>query len=86
MTAMPLDPSQDPDRYLPDPAAPTVPLDLSKDPDRFDAAAPPTGKTLPELLAESGTGQERNNLEWLVGLASVVGFLVLVSFLLSHLR
>ena len=78
---MALDPNQDPDRFLPGPQE-VGPLDPANDPDRFAI----TGKTLPELLGETESGDERNNLEWLIGLLSVIGFLVLVSFVLSHAR
>jgi hypothetical protein len=78
---MPLDPSQDPDRFVAG-REEVGPLDMSKDPDRFATS----GKTLPELLGETESGEERNNLEWLIGLVSVIGFLVIVSFVLSHAR
>jgi hypothetical protein len=57
----------------------TGPLDRSQDPDRFD----PADKTLPELLGEGAQEDERDTLTWLLGLAGVVGFLVLVSVLLQ---
>ena len=59
-------------------------LDPAQDPDRFDpAASSGRGRTLPELLAE-GAQEDRDNRTWLVGLLCVIGFLVLVSLLLSH--
>jgi hypothetical protein len=79
---MSLDPSQDPDRFVAGPSD-LGPLDPAKDPDRFASSG---GRTLPEMLGESESDEPRNNLEWLVGLVSVIGFLVLVSFVLSHAR
>ena len=57
----------------------TEPLDMSQDPDRFDTA----GKTLPELLGEGAQEDKRDNITWLIGLVSVIGFLVLVSLLVQ---
>ena len=62
-------------------------LDPAQDPDRFvkpevDPAI--SGRTLPEMLGEGAYEEKRDNLTWLIGLLSVIGFLVLVSLLLSH--
>ena len=74
---MALDPDKDPDRYdaARDEAAPAGPLDPAADPDRYRSP------TLPGLLGEGAHEDERDNLVWLVGLVSVLGFLVLVSLL-----
>ena len=74
---MALDPGQDPDRYdaARDDAPPAGPLDPAGDPDRYRSP------TLPGLLGEGAHEEERDNLVWLVGLLSVLGFLLLVSLL-----
>jgi hypothetical protein len=82
----PLDMSQDPDRFVPDPG-PAGPVDPAHDPDRYDPAKdsvrPGRGQTLPELLGEGAQEDERNNLTWLLGLLGIVAFLVLVSVLVN---
>jgi hypothetical protein len=77
----PLDMSKDPDRFVvgAEPAYPTGPLDPALDPDRFD----PADQTLPQLLGKGAYEDERDNLQWLIGLLGVLGFLVLVSLLLQ---
>ena len=85
----PLDMSKDPDRYDPDrestpepaydPAAIGGPLDMSLDPDRFHP--PGQGQTLTDLLGEGAHEDKRDNAQWAWGLISIVGFLLLVSFL-----
>jgi len=57
----------------------TEPMDMSQDPDRFD----PAGQTLPELLGDGAYEDTRDNITWLIGLACVIGFLVLVSLLIQ---
>ncbi|MGZ6793269.1 MAG: hypothetical protein ACXVFV_09990 [Mycobacteriales bacterium] len=74
----PLDPAQDPDRFVPD-AAPAGPLDPALDPDRFSTA----GRTLPELLGDGAHEDERDGMTWLFGLAGVLAFLLLVSLLVQ---
>lgn len=59
----------------------TEPLDMSKDPDRF--VAPGEGQTLPELLGEGAQEGERDSMNWLIGLAGVLGFLLLFSLLVQ---
>jgi hypothetical protein len=83
----PLDPSQDPDRFVAGPEE-RGPLDLSKDPDRFQPEEEvPTrrgrGETLTELIGDGAYEDKRDNVTWLIGLAGVIGFLVLVSLLLQ---
>ena len=76
---MSLDPAQDPDRFDPTrEPEPVGKLDPALDPDRFGA-----GSTLPELLGAGSQEEERDNLSWLVGLVTVIGFLLLVSLLLQ---
>jgi hypothetical protein len=81
----PLDPSKDPDRYAPGPQD-SGPLDLTKDPDRYqppEVTSRGRGETLTELIGDGAYEDKRDNLTWLVGLAGVIGFLVLVSLLLQ---
>jgi hypothetical protein len=52
-------------------------LDPSQDPDRFD------DQTLPELLGDGAHEDEREIVVWLLGLAAVFAFLVLVSVLIT---
>ena len=69
----------------------TGPLDPSDDPDRFRAedevpgstGRPGRGKTLPDLIGDGAHEDARDNLTWLLGLAGVIGFLVLVSLLVQ---
>ncbi len=64
------------------------PREFSKDPDRFDPAkeqsSPGQGQTLPELLG-AGAQESRDNWQWLYGLAGVLGFLLLVSVVITLL-
>jgi hypothetical protein len=80
MTTGPLDPSKDPDRFDPG-AEPEAlgPLDPALDPDRFDPKASRRSQTLPEMLGEGAFEDERNNLDWLVGLLGIVLFLAIVT-------
>jgi len=73
-----MDSSQDPDRFVPD-DEPAGSLDPAQDPDRFSTS----DRTLPELLGEGAYEDERDPMAWLVGLAAVIGFLVLVSLLVE---
>ena len=82
----PLDMSKDPDRYDPDrddvpyvAPGPVGPLDMSQDPDRY--RPPGQGQTLTDLLGEGAFEDQRDNTQWAWGLAAVVGFLLLVSWL-----
>ena len=76
---MGLDPAQDPDRFDPDREPVDVgPLDPALDPDRFD-------RTLPQLLGKGAYEEPREGMEWLVGLLGVIGFLVVVSLVISLL-
>jgi hypothetical protein len=71
-----MDPGQDPDRY--DPSRDETPvgrLDPEGDPDRFRRP------TLPGLLGEGAYEDKRDNLRWLVGLASMFAFLIAISLL-----
>ena len=75
----PLDPAGDPDRFDPQrdrAGSPPGRLDPGGDPDRFDA-------TLPALLGAGAHEDERDNWAWLLGLVCVVGFLGLVTLLMS---
>jgi hypothetical protein len=90
----PLDMSKDPDRFDPDAAGRsddpvTGPLDMSDDPDRFDPDAAVEVQrrgrhgNLVDLLGDGAQVDRRDNLTWLLGLVSVLGFLALVSLLLQ---
>lgn len=74
---MSLDPAADPDRYDParDDAPPAGPLDPELDPDRFRSP------TLPGLLGDGAQEDERDNLQWLLGLVGVFAFLIAISLL-----
>ena len=77
---MTLDPAQDPDRF--DPARDTAgPLDPAADPDRYDPNR--EAPTLPGLLGSGAFEEERDGLTWVLGLLGVLGFLALVSVLLT---
>jgi hypothetical protein len=80
-----LDPALDPDRYDPTAdARPAGPLDPALDPDRYDPARevpPGQGQTLPQLLGEGAFEDKRDNYQWALGLAGVLVFLALVSWL-----
>ena len=92
---VPLDPGGDPDRFDPDrlPPHPSEPsaeagpldwvLDPAHDPDRFEPPVRGRGETLQELLGEGAQEDRRDNWTWLVGLGSVIGFLLLVSLLVQ---
>ena len=86
MTAGPLDPRFDQDRYRPDePDAVSGPpgLDPADDPDRFASAG--QGQSLPDLLGAAGTFQgERDNYQWVLGLLAVFAFLAGVAFLFNN--
>ena len=90
----------DPDRPPePEPLGPTRPLDRSQDPDRYDPdrdAAPPrqplvlgrtggTKQTLPDLLSEGSFDDKPSPYVFLLGLAGIAAFLLLVAFVFSHL-
>lgn len=97
---VPLDRSQDPDRFDPDRVGPVpeMPRDLDPDydPDRFSVASrmpglgagkgsAGEGYSLPDLLGTAGTHEgERDNGEWAYGLLAVLVFLGLVSFLFNN--
>lgn len=72
---MTLDPSQDPDRFQPEEAV--APLDPAADPDRY--ASP----TLPGLLGDGAHEDDHEIVVWLLGLAAVFAFLVIVSVLIT---
>jgi len=94
-----LDPALDPDRYDPErdaaPAepAPTGRLDPALDPDRYDPARQPlvvgrgggTNQTLTDLLAEGSFEDRPSPYMFLLGLAGVAAFLLLVAFVFAHL-
>ncbi|MCW2598971.1 MAG: hypothetical protein JWM02_800 [Frankiales bacterium] len=66
----------------------TEPLDMSQDPDRFRPEEDvPTrsgrGKTLTDLIGDGAHEDARDNITWLIGLAGVIGFLVLISLLVQ---
>lgn len=97
----PLDPAGDPDRFDPgrvdsggEPEVPNGPLDWALDPDRYDPAADPAANvpdqgrrsTLPELIGSDRSFQDAPSpYVWVLGLAGVVAFLLLVAFVFSHL-
>jgi hypothetical protein len=70
-----LDPANDPDRFDAgrDITGDDGPLDPAQDPDRFRSP------TLPGLLGDGAQEDERDGLEWLLGLLGVVAFLGLVT-------
>ena len=96
-----LDPALDPDRYDPDrdaagAEAPPVPpgrLDPALDPDRYVAERQPpvvdrtggTSQTLTDLLAEGSFDDPPSPYMFLLGLAGVAAFLLLVAFVFAHL-
>ena len=73
---MTIDPGADPDRYDPThEVAPVGPLHPEDDPDRFH------NPTLPGLLGDGAHEDERNNWQWVIGLASMFAFLIFISLL-----
>ena len=92
---VPLPPAGDPDRFDPDrvepdrvePAVEGGPidwvLDPTHDPDRFVPPVRGRDETLQELLGEGSQETARDNWTWLVGLGTVIGFLLLVSLLVQ---
>ena len=89
----PLDLSKDPDRFGSDAYEDAPPSDLPPsvvpptgrlDP-RLDPDRPGEGQTLSELLGEGAHEDERDGLEWLLGLVAVLVFLGLVALVFSSL-
>src|SRR3954454_8049626 len=95
-----LDPDRyDPERdaaSTAEPSAPPVPtgrLDPALDPDRYDPARQPlvvgrsggTNQTLTDLLAEGAFEDRPSPYMFLLGLAGVAAFLLLVAFVFAHL-
>jgi hypothetical protein len=72
---------------------PTSRLDPALDPDRYDPARQPlvlgktggTEQTLPDLLAEGSFEDRPSPYMFLLGLAGIAAFLLLVAFVFTHL-
>jgi hypothetical protein len=68
-------------------------LDPALDPDRYDPARQPlvlgrtggTKQTLPDLLAEGSFEDRPSPYMFLLGLAGIAAFLLLVAFVFAHL-
>lgn len=76
----PLDPTQDPDRFVPE----DHPRVVEPVPDTGRDLPPGQGQTLKDLLGETG-GQEggRDGYQWVAGLLGVFAFLALVAWLFN---
>ena len=81
--ATPLDPADDPDRFDPDrPGGGAEGAGAGQGgPPRYGGSG--TGQTLPGLLGDGAQEEAREPRTWLLGLAMVIGFLLLVSLLVQ---
>jgi hypothetical protein len=75
------------------PVGPVGRLDPALDPDRYESGRQPlvidssggTSQTLPDLLAEGSFDDKPSPYMFLLGLAGIAAFLLLVAFVFSHL-
>lgn len=79
-----LDPALDPDRYDPDRSTPVADTGAPRQPLVLGRTGG-TRQTLPDLLAEGSFEDRPSPYMFLLGLAGIAAFLLLVAFVFAHL-